>query len=306
MVHQKTWALVGALAWLEVGCARTVVRSEDVGTGNDAGPGGDAPLGMATSRTYIISAYDIPGAPDAMNRVPGFNLDGVNSNGMGSNCVGVTEDFTSLTGEAGTDNQLVGTLTALFASGLGVELQSAANQPIASGTQLLAVRVSDVESFTTDASVTIELFLVRQADCARETCPVVSGVMPDGAWVQRASALTPPVPAAIAGGQLRGSLPTFPLALNPGTGDTTLTLREVTSGADITAAGLSAGAIGGLLTPRDVLDFCEQIMPGIEETVVPIIAGMADIEPTPRMADVCRAISAGIGFRAVSARSVTR
>lgn len=307
MVHRemKIWALVSALAWLEVGCARTVVLSQDVGTGSDVGAGRDAPSVMATAQTYIISAYDIPNGADARNRMPGLNLDGVVSDGSGSDCVGVTPDFTSLTGEAGIDNQLVGILASVFSSGFSFDLDRAANHSVSSGAQLVALRISDVDSLTTDASVMVELFLVRPADCARDICAVGS-VLSDAAWIQRASAVTPPVEASILRGQVRAEIPTFAIAFSNDLVDGSLTLRTATVQASISPAGLSDGTITGTLSIRDVLDFSESIWPGVEVTIDPIIRRTADLDPTPGMPNECQAISAGIGFRAVSARSVTR
>lgn len=278
------------------------------GGGTDSGMGGgtDSPMVTApVSQTYIVGAINIPNGPDAMNRVPGFNLDGMNSDGSGTGCVGLTPDFTSTTGEAGTDNQFVGMLVGLITTGAMLDVQAAVSDQIANGSLLLAMRVNDINSFTADSSVTLELFLVKQGDCTMDTCAVTGGVMAGQAWRQRAASLTPtPLMASITGGQLRGSVPALPLSFRASGRDIALTIRNAQVGAGISMTGLTNGAIGGSLRVQDILDLAEMIMPGIGATVAPIIRQNADLDPMTGMPNSCDSISAGLGFTAVPAMTV--
>lgn len=300
MNNVKTLALSGVAltSMMALGCP-----SNPVTPGPDAG-GDSGPAMEAISQTYIVGAINIPNGPDDMNRVPGFNLDMVTSDGTAAGCVGVTEDFTSFTGEVGTDNQFVGALVGILAA-VPLDVQMAVDEQIASGALLLAMRVNDINSFSADSSVTLELFLVRQADCAMSPCAVTGSVMAGQAWRQDAVALTAtPLSASITGGQLRGSVPALPLTFTASGEEISLTIRNATVGAGITATGLTNGAIGGSLRVMEILDLAEQIMPGIGPTVRPIIEGNADLEPSAADPNTCGAISVGLGFTAVPALSV--
>ncbi len=299
-MNKKTLALSGLAlsSMMALGCGSP--NNTDAGMGGSDSP---VPTMEPITQTYIVGAINIPEGPDAMERVPGFNLDGMNTDGNGVGCVGGTVDFTSLAGEAGTDNQFVGMLTGLLA-GFDLDLQMSVNEQISSGALLLAMRVNDINSFSADSSVTLELFLVRQADCAMSPCPVTGGVMAGQAWRQDAVSLTPtPLSATITAGQLRGSVPALPLAFETDGMNIMLTIRNAQVGAGITATGLTNGAIGGALNIDEVLMIAETIMPGVSMTVRPILEGNADIEPTADPA-ICGAISVGIGFTAVPALSI--
>lgn len=303
-MNLKTLALSG----VAVGSMMLSGCPSDPVVGNDTGPvGNDTGMTMAPiSQTYIVGAINIPDGADAMNRVPGFNLDMMNSDGTGAGCVGATPDFTSLTGEAGTDNQFVGSLVGLISTGASLDVQEAVSEQISNGSLLLAMRVNDINSFSADPSVTLELFLVKQASCMADTCPVTGAVMGGQAWQQRAASLTPtPLMASITAGQLSGTIPALPLSFTASGNTIMLTIRNARVGAGISATGLTNGAIGGSLRVQDILDLAEMIMPGIGATVAPIIRQNADLDPMTGMPNSCDAISAGLGFTAVPAMSVT-
>lgn len=267
-------------------------------TGSDSGSV-ESPI----SRTYVVSAFSIPDADD-MGRVPGFNLDSMNSDGMGSGCVGAAPDYMSWTGEVGTDNQFVGSFNGILGAG-GLNLQMSADEQIASGAQLLAMRVNDIDSFTADADVTLELFLVRQAVCVMSPCPLSGGVVADQAWRQDALSVTAtPSPASIEDGQLRGGLTLLPLSFSSGSTNILLTIHDARVGAVISATGLTNGAIGGTLRADEIInDVTERIQPGSASTARPVIDGSADLEPTVDP-NLCASMSIGIGFTAVPAMSV--
>lgn len=300
-MNKKTLALSGLAlgSMMALGCGDPAPTTDAGPMVSDTGPGMD-PI----SQTYIVGAISIPAGPDAMNRVPGFNLDGMVNDGTGVGCVAGSEDFTSFSAEAGTDNVFVGSLVATlngFLGGTGV--QGAVDEQIASGALLLAMRVNDINSFASDSSVTLELFLVRQADCAMSPCAVTGSVMAGQAWRQDAVSLTPtPLSASISAGQLRGTVAALPLSFTVSDTPVTLTIRSANVGAGISATGLTNGAIGGSLLVADIVALAMPLAGGAD--VSGIIGPFADLDPMAGDPNTCSSISIGLGFTAVPALSV--
>ena len=253
-----------------------------------------------TSVTYIIGTVSIPNGATAARVAPGFNLDALNSGtGGGVGCVASNPDYVSLTGEVGVDNRFVGSVVGTLQSVGGINVQTTVDGQIASGTLLLAVRVNDIDSFTNDASVTLDVFLVKQASCVGATCPVVGGVMPGQAWRQRAMAYATGAPATITGGNLRGVIPTLPFNVDPVRFD----IQNATLGATILPAGLANGQVGGTIAFSQLITAAMAVAPGTSE---PLLRGVVqpDLNPRPAMPDVCDGVSVGYGFTAVTAASV--
>jgi hypothetical protein len=134
---------------------------------------------------YVVSELSIPEV--MMGRAAGFNLDGMVSTGMGSTCVDLTEDYTSLTdpSENGVDNALAGLVPQL-----GMLLQDSCprgtpaaeclstvlQQQIAEGDLLLIMEVGDINSFNNDSNVTVRFHLGRVQTC-NPGCRWDSGAM---------------------------------------------------------------------------------------------------------------------------------
>lgn len=299
-MNKKTLALSGVAltSMMALGCPGP--------TGGDTGPTvrDSGPTMAPISQTYIVGAISIPSAPDAMNRVPGFNLDATNSmDGTGVGCVAGNEDYTSLTGEAGVDNLFVGSLVGTLQSIGMLNVQTSVNEQITSGSLLLAMRVNDINSFANDPSVTLDLFLVKQGDCAGATCPVVGGVMAGQAWRQRDAAYASGVMATITAGSLRATVPSLPLNFTASGMPINLTIQNANIGATITATGLTTGQIGGGIAFSQLVMIAQGIMPSLTE---PTLRGLINADLNPRAADAntCDSISVGLGFTAVPALSV--
>lgn len=298
-LNKLAWCGVMAGSLAAVGCGGG-------GGGTDSGTGGgqDAPAMAPVSTTYIVDTITIPAAPTGpmMNQAPGFNLDGkVSVEGGTGNCEDAIGDYTSPSGETGIDNQLVGVLISTlqgFISDLDVQAQ--VNDQIASGSLILAIRVNDINSYTSDDSVTLDLFLVKQADCTMDTCPVTGSIMSGQDWVQRAMPLAMALPATIEGGTLTGNVSALPLSFEASGETITLTIRDATVGGDITATGMTNAAIGGELRIDDVVMLAEMIMPGIGETARGLLVMYADLSPQSADPLTCDSISAGLAFTAVT------
>jgi hypothetical protein len=301
-LNKLAWCGVVAGSMAAVGCGGGTDPVVDSGTPMpDAFVETMAPISV----TYIVDTISIPEAPTGamMNIAPGFNLDSKVSveSATGDNCEDLIGDYTSPTGETGVDNQLVGVLISTlqgFVSDLDVQAQ--VEEQIASGSLLLAIRVNDIESFDTDPDgVTLDLFLVKQADCTMDTCPVTGGVMAGQDWVQRAMPLATGLAADIEGGTLRGSVPALPLSFEASGTAITLTISDATVGGDITATSMTNAAIGGEIRIDDVVMLAEMLMPGIGETARGLLVMYADLSPQSADPLTCDSISAGLSFTAV-------
>lgn len=301
-LNKLAWCGVVAGSMAAVGCGG------GGGNGTDSGmPMNDAfvPTMDPISVTYIVDTITIPPTPTGpmMNIAPGFNLDGKVSveSATGDTCEDLIGDFTSPTGETGVDNQLVGSLIgALEGFVRDLDVQAQVDEQIASGSLLLAIRVNDIESFETDPDgVTLDLFLVKQADCMMDTCPVMGGVMADQNWVQRAMPLATGLRADIEGGELRGSVPALPLSFEASGTNITLTISDATVGGDITADRMTNAAIGGEIRVEDVVMLADMIMSGLGETARGLLAMYADLSPSAADPQTCESISAGLSFTAV-------
>lgn len=301
-MNKKTLALSGLAlsSMMALGCGSP--NNTDAGMGGSDTP---VPTMEPVSRTYIVGAITIPEAPDAMNRVPGFNLDATDSmDGGGDGCVGSNPDYTSLTGEAGVDNLFVGSLVSTIQTLGDINVQTSVNEQIASGSLLLAMRVNDINSFANDSSVTLDLFLVKQGDCAGETCPVVGGVMAGGAWTQRDAAYATGVSGSITAGSLRATVPSLPLNFTASGTMVNLTIQNANIGATITEGGLATGQIGGGIAFSQLVTIAMMLEDSLtEETLRSVVD--ADLNPRAADANTCDGISVGLGFTAVSAASVT-
>jgi hypothetical protein len=275
------------------------------GGGADSGARTDSPAMAPVSATYIVGTITIPDAPTGamMNITPGFNLDDkVSTEGGAGNCEDAIGDFQNPTGETGVDNQLVGSLIGLlrgFAADLDVQMT--VDEQISTGALLLAVRVNDINSFTTDSSVTLDLFLVDPAGCAMSPCAPQGGrVSADQTWeMSSRPALATGLPASIAEGVLSGGPLDLPLSFEAGGMAINLTIRDAQIGGEISEDSMENGNIGGELRIDDIVELAEGIMPGIGETARGILEGQADLSPSSDPM-VCESISAGIGFGAVT------
>lgn len=298
-MNLKTLALSGVAlgSMMVAGCPTTATT--------DTGPGAsDSPASAPMSVTYIVGAITIPDMPDAMNRVPGFNLDATDSmDGTGVGCVAANPDYTSLTGEAGVDNLFVGSLVGTLQTVGSINVQTSVSEQIASGALLLAMRVNDVNSFTTDTSVTLDLFLVKQGDCAGETCPVTGSVMVGQAWRQRSVAYATGVMGSITAGSLRATVPTLPLSFTASGNMINLDIQNANIGATITATGLANGQIGGGIAFAQLVSIAQMLMPALTEATLRGLI-QADLNPRASDANTCDGISVGLGFNGVSALSV--
>ncbi|MFN7699870.1 MAG: hypothetical protein ACK6CU_30780 [Deltaproteobacteria bacterium] len=271
----------------------------------DAGPRSDSALDAGPtppSILYVVAAYDVPSMPRGPRGdiAPGLNLDGrISSGGGADTCEDFASDLVSPTGEAGIDNELVGSLNGLISGFIaGYDLQAALDEDVASGRRLLAIRLDDLDSFIDDDDVRVDLLLVRPEGCASGVCPPPGGVVSPGArWSRVEVPLATALPGAIVGGRLRVLVADLPLTFDAAGVSATMTIEGVLE-ADVSAAGLDEGVIAGGIAIDELVDVFETVMPGIGETARGVLEGISDLKPSPDPW-VCEQVSAGMGITAV-------
>ena len=162
--------------------------------------------------TYVVNTADVP-EPDAMDRLPGFDLDSANGTAATDRCDDAL-DFTSpITSAGGVDNQLGANVIGLLASMLPAGVAGSIEEQIAAGTFLLLMEVSDINSFNNDSSVNVTLFL--GALPAGTTMAMVGGDgrLTAGQTFTSMTTLATVTGAAIVGGRLTVAADSLPLSL---------------------------------------------------------------------------------------------
>lgn len=237
------------------------------------------------TRTYLVSLVDTcPGTS-----IEAFDLDGRVSTGSTMACDD-TEDATSRGGVPGIDHHLGGicSLEPTLEERLAFVLEQ-----IASGEYLLLIEVSDIDSFSDDASVGVRMFLGR----AEGAVLTEDGTaVPGQTFAPRGDELAN-VDGAITEGTLTFESPSFPVTFTGTARPLTFTLLDARVRAHITDGMLAEGEVGGHVTVAELVAFGEK---GVTEEAIREIR-LADLDPDPEDDTVCRAISAGFAFEAVHA-----
>jgi hypothetical protein len=247
----------------------------------------------------------IPPIDDA-NRLPGIDLDGTDSDGVGtSSCVERNPDFGSLyePTEHGIDNAI----GALLSPSL-VPLTAGAtiSDLIKRGRVALAIRVSGIDSYDDDDTVEVELGTTHVPGCdlaEPSTCvPVIDGTTLASGQPVVFVALGAPVSMTIVAGRLVGTLGTMnlPAALLRATGEPAelpVTVNDARIDTAISEDALD-GALGGGLIVSDMLSRA------FDPTVDPAVGRMvletaADLDPSPSDPLICGALSIGVQLSAV-------
>ncbi len=275
------------------------------GSGSAADAGSDAcPEGEIVD--YVIESYRVPAAPEGpmQELAPGVDLDDQVSTGEETDdCTDLNPDFTSpVTGTGGVDNQLTGSLYQI-AQGFSpiFDLDPQLDAEIASGRNVLAIRLHGVDDLHDDANVCLELVRLRDRACALDFCAVADLAGVD-AWTPRGVPVASGV-GSIRDGVLEARLESFPLVFQNALLHEIL-VRDARLRCEVTATSLSRCELGGALLIDDVVAFvdAESTERGFEEIVRGILLDSADLRPSTADPLVCDALSAGLELTAVSAR----
>jgi len=296
-------ALLGCPEWHTAGGAAERI---DAGVRLDAVAMADVQLpdpGVSATTTYIVDDYVIPDAPTGprMDTAPGFNLDDrISVEGGAGECEDFIGDYVSPRGEGGVDNQLVGVvISTLMGFIADLRFEEAVETGITSGRRILAIRVSGIDSYSDDPSVTVDWFYVKPASCTGDVCELPGGVRPDASWIARGAPLETGAPGRIVGGRLSTTMTAFPLVLGDSVIALDLQIEDAVLEARVTPTALSEATLGGGITIDDYVAAFEALMPGIGETARGLLEMYADIQPDPRDPVICQSLSAGISLSAV-------
>ncbi len=269
----------------------------------------DGGFGAGASHTYVMSMLNIGQADPAgdPNIVPGFNLDGRNSNEDDQyGCF--HPDFTSPPpdNETGVDNQLGPILSSV---GMSLDIEGTIQENIADGSLLILLTVEGVDDFTNDACVNVKLELGTMQDTGSET-PMLdgSGMIAGGQTINVDSRSVGLVETQgeIVNGRLRAGPVDVSLSLPIEGAALTLNIRQALLRFDISEGGLSDGLLGGALDVEETVSAIVAIAPDdIPESLArSILEGQADLNPTydaEIMGLACEAVSIGLIYDAVPA-----
>jgi hypothetical protein len=273
-----------------------------------------APDGEEQSFTYVVSRIELPLADDGL--AAGFNLDnfdsGEGSNEPGATCEEIVEDFGSFTDDdhVGVDNalqNLIPTIESFLDAADCPGMQTAGclnallQQQLTEGGVILMMELTGVDDTEFDSSVEIQLVL--GALPAGVTAPMVesNGTLSPGQTFDTAMVLGAAVPGDIFDGRVRAQAPELMLLVSTSDFDIPLLITEPEIRFDVDGDAAAEGAIGGFLLNDDIVEAASMIGGIGEDTVRPIIEGVADIMPMAAEPETCSALSVGIEFDAVAA-----
>ncbi len=266
----------------------------------------DADLGDAPhmgSLTYVIDDWTVSESPTGRdsNVAPGFDLDGhvTLAGGDPSRCDRFVSDLVSPAGQQGIDNQLTAMLIALT---LGFsptfDLEPQLETEIRNGSNVLAVRVEDIDDLSDDRELTVTLLRVRPTECT-SAC-AVPDVAAVSSWAEEGEPISVGVGSTV-DGVLEARFDRFPLVFTDETRQD-IPLRDARLRCRLVAGGLGECVLGGGLTVDDLVAFVASRDPDFAETLRSILAEQADLVPSEDDPLACTRLSAGLELTAVNAR----
>lgn len=286
--HAAAWGLLLALA----------------GCGSTRGPA-DADLGDAPhmgSLTYVLDDWTVSEAPTGRdwNIAPGFDLDGQITvvGSAPTRCDQFVPDLVSPAGQQGIDNQLTAMLIG-FTQGISptFDLEPQLEAEIRNGSNVLALRVDDLDDLSDDRDLTVTLLRVRPSECTSACAvPNVSSV---SSWATEGEPVTIGVGSTV-DGILEARFDRFPLVFTDETRQD-IPLRNARLRCRLVSGGLGECVLGGGLTVDDLVAFAASREPDIAESLRGILEDQADLVPSEDDPLVCTRVSAGLELTAVSA-----
>jgi len=290
----------------------------DDGGGTDTsitvdGGGDTAPSDMCMTGDalfYAASVLDVGQADPTGDPsiVPGFNLDGIVSDGTDTEgCLHT--DFTSPPpdNEPGVDNQL-GPILSAVGSSLDVSGQLAEN--VLDGTLLILFEVLNVDDSMNDGCVTLNLYLGQLTGGAMTAVDADGDGIIDGGQTfdLNPESLGPgEAPLVSVQGQIvNGRLSAGPIdiMLNlPIEGGLLLNIRNAQVRMTFAGDNITSGVIGGALNVEETVTTIVAIDPDTipEALARSVLNAQADLEPDDAMGGACTAVSVGLTFEGVPA-----
>ncbi len=296
---KRNWTLVGCLA---AALAVTGCGGDGGGGGGgtdgggvDAQPDGGGGGGSPSDYLYVISELKVP---EPATECVGLDIDGT------SETVCMQEDCGD-----GIDNALA----SLFgiAASAGTDLGASIQENINQGKLVLLVRLRDVNSFTDDDDVRVDVMLGMLPEGTDAPMLDADGRLAPGQTFdidERSLEMGEPmasVAARITGGKLDSDPVDLPLNFTVGGEEVTLVLEDTRLVADsVSADGISEGVLGGKVSVPAIVQLVCDFAPDQAGTVIGFLGIVADLKSSPDLAE-CDGLSAGLGFTTVSATAGT-
>jgi hypothetical protein len=306
-----------ALAALVVGCG----DDDTPMTGTDAGPTTDMDGGIdggtmeedggplpacdtGESYVYVLDVIDLGKADPADATVaPGFDLDGEDNTVERSDLSCGLRDFTSPAPDSmpGVDNTLGPALGELTDPDVSAEIRTA----IASGQLVLLMRLNNVDDLANDDCVGLDILVGLLPDGVE--APDVTGERYTAGQtfdINMESLISADMPrvrvegVTIEGGRIEAMVGDLPFELpTPGGDSVSLSLEESRVRFGVSASGITAGVLGGIL---DVADTVEKLSEIADPDVVELaVSSNADLR-VDGVGD-CQGVSIALVYEGVSA-----
>ncbi len=246
-----------------------------------------ATQGPPQTYTFVLNEL---GLPVPMNGVaPGFDLDGMGGGAATGTCQQMKPDFTNSSG-AQIDNgfsAFYGSMAALIDGLAAPNLSAFVTSKIAAGDFAILVRLTDVNSVTSDDSVGVEVF-VKANVCATPGCLTTNmragRLDPGQSFTLVASDRVSMVTGRIVAGRLQADINNLTIPVNTGTVSLPLALTGAKLSAAVTSTTLSNVSIGGWLN-IDALASNPMVAGTQAAAIVPLLRAQAD--GMPCAAGVC-------------------
>jgi hypothetical protein len=268
------------------------------------------------THTYVVNLLTIPDGADGTS--PGFNLDGIDSGegGSGDTCEQSQPDYAPVASldpdQVGIDNALIGVLATVGGFVGDFDVNTSLHDQIASGSLLLLIRVSGIDSYDYDHEVSLQFAL---AAVPGGGAPDIGddGLLSPGQTFDVTMEVGSEVTGDIFAGRLNATADLLNIAvtipMDPDPVSLALPISHPQVRFDISADGLANGSLGGVITLDDLISSAQAI-PAVAEfcdgdpecpTVRGVLEQSADIAPSADDPLTCESLSVGLQFGGTTA-----
>jgi hypothetical protein len=289
----------------EAGAAQPCATTVEVNTDAERTAAEGTELDNATL-VFVMNDLTSPDAIDGA--VAGFNLDATDS-GEGfddaADCEGQQPDYISTADpdHIGVDNQFAASVAPLLEGAASIDLNATLLEQINTGSLILMMEVTGVESLENDAEIELQLLLGSVPDGATLEIDSATGALAAGQSFMVMEELGDPVRGDIFQGRVRAAAPSIELSLDVMGMPLSLVIQSPELRFDIAESGLTNGVIGGFITVQSIIDTISMI-PDLADFVGPasmILSMYADLQPSADDPNTCDSISIGLSFGATTA-----
>jgi hypothetical protein len=260
-------------------------------------PDTDEPREVPRSAAFLITHVEIQRVTNVEEPVIGIDLDDRVTTGddMAADCRERHADRVSPSGVVGVDNQLAVSVMPLIGDFFGdFDPEQDFDEPIESGEQLYAIRVSELDDLVNDPDVVVAVQHVVTPGCDEPPCPP-GEVAPRAVFhASREVPIASDLRGAIVEGHLRFELPMLPLG-----GRVPLLLEDLVVDVSVGEDAL-AGTMAGEYPFWALMQLTDSILPPPITPMdpTPFQRRVADLHPSERDASLCDGVSSALTIEA--------